>query len=60
MKRIIISLVAVLALAVGALPTGAASSTPTGAKLPLLGDPSHNERAILADTPFHVRHGFTT
>jgi hypothetical protein len=57
MKRIIVSLVAVLAAAVVVLPVGAGVSTPTGVRLSLLGGTS---RGILADTPFYVKHGFRT
>jgi hypothetical protein len=55
-KRIIVSLIAAIALAVGALPAGAGGVQPTGVRLSLLsGGP---DRAILANTPFNVKHGF--
>ena len=56
MKRIIVSIAAMLALAVTALPAGAGATDPTGVKLSLL--PGGGGRAILANTAFHVKHGF--
>jgi hypothetical protein len=56
MKRIIVSIAAMLALAVTALPAGAAATDPTGVKFSVLG--GGTERAILANTAFYVKHGF--
>jgi hypothetical protein len=55
-KRIIVSLIAAIALAVGALPAGAGTATPTGVRLGVLG--GFTERAILADTAFYIQQGF--
>ena len=57
MKRIIVSIAAMLALAVTALPAGAGATDPTGVRLSLLGGNS-TERAIQANTAFYVKHGF--
>lgn len=59
-KRIIVSLIAAIALAVGALPVGAGTSTPTGARFSMLGGPDPAVRTIQANTAFYVKHGFRT
>jgi hypothetical protein len=49
---------AALTLAVAALPAGAGATDPTGPRLSLLGGGNPSARTILANVPFHVRHGF--
>jgi hypothetical protein len=55
-KRIIVSIIAAAALAIGALPAGASNSTPTGARLGSLF--VGGGRAILAGAPFYVTQSF--
>jgi hypothetical protein len=51
---------AALMLAVAALPAGAGPTDPTGARLNLLSSQEVSSRSILANVPFHVKHGFRT
>jgi hypothetical protein len=59
-KRIIVSLVAAVALAIGALPAGAGNpnAVPTGVGLPGLLHEGERTFAIQANTAFFVRHKF--
>ena len=56
-KRIIITFIAALALSIGALPAGGATSPPPNPRITVFGG---TQLAILADTTFYVYHGFRT